>query len=158
VVHAAFTVAEKDRVLERMDFEAQFLVNKPEPPALPSKFTTFGTKWHSFYEGFKGHLAVQHGCMEFPLIYVIQEHTDVMEAMRTVDDYDLSDARLIAIVVLEGDEYDQDNKQVWNLLCPLVYGTSTWSYVKSYDRMKNGWTAWRVLAARGEGEAALDMR
>jgi len=110
VVHATFTLAEKDRVLERMDFEAQFLVNKPEPPALPSKFTTFGTKWHSFYEGFKGHLVVQRGCMEIPLIYVIREHTDVTEAMRTADDYDSSDARLIAIVVLEGDEYDEDNK------------------------------------------------
>jgi len=65
---------------------------------------------------------------------------------------------LIAIVVLEGDEYDEDNKQVWNLLRPLVYGTSTWSYVRSYDRMKNGQTALRVLAARGEGEAALDTR
>jgi len=110
VVHAAFTIVEQDRVLERMDFEAQFLVNKPEPPALPGKFTTFGTKWHSLYEGFKGLLAVQHRCMDIPLSYVIREHTDVMAAMQNADDYDLSDARLIAIVVLEGDEHDQDNK------------------------------------------------
>jgi len=137
---------------------SQFLVNMPEPPALPGKFTTFGTKWHSFYEGFKGHLMVQCGCMDIPLIYVIREHTDVTAAMRNANNYDLSDARLIAIFVLEGDEYDQDNKQVWNLLCPLVYGTPAWSYVKSYDRTKNRWTAWRVLAACGKGEAAMDAR
>jgi len=110
VVHAAFTIAEQDQVLERMHFEAQFLVNKPEPLALPGKFTTFGTKRHSFYEGFKGHLAVQHGCMDIPLSYVIREHTDVTAAMRNADDYDSSDARLIAIVVLAGDKYDQDSK------------------------------------------------
>jgi len=66
-------------------------------------------------------------CMDIPLIYMVREHTDVTAVMHNANNYESSDARLIAIVVLEGDEYDEDNKQVWNLLHPLVYRTLAWS-------------------------------
>lgn len=111
--HAGFTAAELTRIVNRMDFEAQFLVNKPSPPPLPDKFVSFGAKWRKFYEGFRGHLSVLRGCMNIPLVYVVRGHvevTDVMQDANTV--YASSDARLIATVTLQGDEYEQDNKRV----------------------------------------------
>lgn len=157
VEHPAFTDDELTRVLERMDYESQLEVNKPEPPALPDIFVSFGTKWRSFYEGFRGHLAVARGCMNIPLLYVVREHEAVTAEIRG-ETYASSDERLMATTVLAGAEYNQDNHRVWDLLRPLVYGTAAWNYVKSYDNTKNGRTAFRVLERRGEGEAALDAR
>lgn len=157
VSHPAFTAAETARVMTRMDFEVQLEVNKAKPPPLPDKFVNFSGKWRPFYEGFKGHLAVARGCMNIPLLYVVREHSEVTAAMRD-DTYTSSDERLMNLVVLTTDEYSQDNSRVWDLLRPLVYGTSAWNYVKQYDRSEDGRMAFRVLQRRGEGDAALDAR
>lgn len=157
VAHPSFTAAEMTRIMTRMDFEAQLEVNKPKPPPLPDKFVNFSGKWRPFYEGFKGHLAVARGCMNVPLLYVVREHTEVTETIRNAT-YSSSDERLMNVVVLTTDEYKEDNRRVWDLLRPLVYGTSAWNYVKQYDRSENGRMAFRVLQRRGEGDAALDAR
>lgn len=57
---------------------------------------------------------------------------------------------------MHGTEYSEDNNRVWDLLNPLVYGTAAWDYMKQYEHMKNGRTAFRVLEHCGEGEAAID--
>ena len=71
VVHNDFTPEELTWMLARMEFEDQLKVNKPEVPSLPDKFTSFGTKWKAFSEGFKGHCAVVRGCMNIPLLYIL---------------------------------------------------------------------------------------
>lgn len=73
-------------------------MNKPELPPLPAKFVSFGTKWHTFAKGFKGHCGVSCGCMNIPLIYVLHEHTDVTAAMHAAE-YPSTDDHLIACVV-----------------------------------------------------------
>jgi hypothetical protein len=155
--HNDFNASELARIIERMDFEEKLSINKPVPPALPDKFTSFGTKWRIFSEGFQGHCSVLRGCMNIPLSYVLREHGEVDPELLEAD-FDSSDERLMNLVVLSGDEYRQDNIRVWDLLRPLVYGTPAWDYVKSYDAPKNGRTAFQVLQKRGEGEAAQDAR
>lgn len=157
VVHTNFTAGRLTEAMGRMDFEAHLVINKPSPPPLPDPFTSFAGKWRSFYEGFKGHLAILRGCMNIPLIYVVRESEEVTAEIRAAD-YDSTDSRLIATVALAGEEYAQDNKRVWDLLRPLVYGTTAWAYVKHYGRATNGRLAFRVLETRGEGNAALDAR
>lgn len=157
VVHNNFTAAEMQRTIERMDFEADLAVNKPELPELPEKFISFGTKWRAFIEGLKGHCSVLRGCMNIPIAYVYRE-TVAPTAEQRAAAYDSSDARLMALVLLEGREYRQDNHRLWDLIRPLVYGTAAWDYVKGYDRAKNGRMAVRVLERRGEGDAAMDAR
>ena len=153
----SFIVAELERMLTRMDFEAHLLVNKPETPPLPDKFINFGAKWLPFYEGLKGYLEVDRGSMNIPLIYVCREHETVTNEMRDAT-YSTTDERLMTCVVLRGNEYREDNKRVWDLIRPLVYGTTAWNYVKQFDRMRDGRGAFHVLQRRGEGEAALDSR
>ena len=157
VVHTEFTPAELERVMTRLDYEAHLSVNKPDVQELADKFVSFGPKWKTFSENFSGHCAAQRGCMDIPLSYVFREHEDVTDEMRGAA-YDDSDARLMAIVMLQGDEYLQDRARVWNLLRPLVYGTPAWDYVKQYDARKDGRGAFRTLLRRGEGEAAMDAR
>lgn len=149
--------AEMTRTLSRMDYEDKLKVNKVEAPPLPDKFVSFGEKWRPFGEGFEGHLAVARGVMNIPLAYIVREIEVPTNEMRNKT-YDTSDDRLIALVVLAGEEYEQDNARVWDMLRPLIYGTSAWSFVKQYNARKNGRMAYLTLKLRGEGEAVTDAR
>jgi hypothetical protein len=156
VVHNNFTPAEMDRMLARMDFEAQIKVNETKPPPLPDKFVSF-TKWRVFSEGFAGHCSVLRGCMNIPLSYLLREHDIPTDDMRTAT-YSNSDNRLLSLVMLEGDEFSHDNIRVWDLLRPLIYNTAAWDYVKNLDKTKDGRKAFHVLMRRGEGNAARSAR
>lgn len=157
LVHDEFTDEESQRILARMDEEAQFSVNKPVAPPLPEKFTSFGPKWREFSEGLKGHCGSVRGCMNIPLAYLLREvDPPTPEMLAAV--YDTTDERLMALVRLAGPEYQQDNKRLWELMCPLIRGTAAWEYVKNFERTSDGRRAFRVLQLRGEGEAAIDAR
>jgi hypothetical protein len=64
----------------------------------------------------------------------------------------------MAIVSLQGRDYQKDNSLVWQLLCPLVLETAAWNYVKQFDTTLDGSSAFLALQTRGEGEAAVDAR
>jgi hypothetical protein len=91
-----------------MDFEAQLKVNKQDLPPLPSKFIFFDSQWRVFSEGLMGHLNVVHRCMNILLAYMLHEHTVPMEAMFNAT-YKDTDQCLMACIVLQGNEYKQDN-------------------------------------------------
>ena len=160
--HAAFTDEECQRILARMDEEAFFAVNKPVTPPLPEKFTSFGMKWREFSESLKGHLNTVRGCMNIPLAYLLRDvevpTAEMMAADAVADMFSTTDERLMALVRLEGVEYQQDNRRLWDLLCPLIRGTAAWEYVKMCERNSDGRRAFRILQLRGEGEAAVDAR
>jgi hypothetical protein len=70
----------------------------------------------------------------------------------------MADERLMAIVSLQGRDYQKDNSLVWQLLRPLILETAAWNYVKQYDTTQDGRSAFLALQTRGEGEAAVDAR
>ena len=96
------------------------------------------------------------GVWIFHLHGVLREHTDVTNKMRVAVYGDDQDSLLMNIVLLSGDEYRQDNIHIWNLLCPLVYGTVAWDYVKHLDQQKGSHIAFQMLEHCGEGDAACD--
>ena len=156
IAHDNFTDEERQRILSRMDEEANFATNRPATPPLPDKFTSFGPKWREFSEGLQGHCKIVHGCMNIPLAYLLREvEPDV--AMLTAA-FDTTDQRLMALVLCIGPEFQQDNRRLWDLLCPLIRGTPAWEYVKVCERSGDGRRAYRILKLRGEGEAAVDAR
>ena len=161
--HAEFTEDEIERILSRMNEEANFAVNKPVAPPLPEKFSSFGPKWREFCDGLKGHCAIVRGCMNIPLAYLLREvePTAAMLAADLAGDVGLfgtTDQRLMALVRCDGAEFQQDNKRLWDLLCPLIRCTPAWEYVKMCERTSDGRRAFRTLKLRGEGEAAVDAR
>ena len=163
IEHADFTDEEINRILGRMDEEANFAVNKPVTPPLPEKFSSFGPKWREFCDGLKGHCAIVRGCMNIPLAYLLRDEEPTAETLAAdaagdVDLFDTSDERLMALVRCAGPEFQQDNKRLWDLLCPLIRSTPAWEYVKTYERACDGRRAYRTLKLRGEGEAAIDAR
>jgi hypothetical protein len=64
----------------------------------------------------------------------------------------------MAIVSLQGRDYQKDNSLMWQFLCPLVLETAAWNYVKQSDAMQDGRSAFLTLQIRGEGEATVDAR
>ena len=68
------------------------------------------------------------------------------------------DQRLMALVRCAGNEFQHDNRRLWDLICPLIRGTPAWEYVKTCERSCHGRRAFRTLKLRGEGEAAVDAR
>ena len=161
--HAHFTDEEIERILARMDEEANFAVNKPVTPPLPEKFSSFGPKWREFCDGLKGHCAIVRGCMNIPLAYLLRDEEPTAETLAAdaagdVDLFDTSDERLMALVRCAGSEFRQDNKRLWDLLCPLIRSTPAWEYVKTYERACDGQRAFQTLRLRGEGDAAVDAR
>ena len=156
IEHDNFTDEERLRILSRMDEEANLATNKPATPPLPDKFTSFGPKWREFSEGLLGHCKIVRGCMNIPLAYLLREVEPTAEMLDA--EYDTSDQRLMALVRCEGPEFHQDNRRLWDLICPLIRGTAAWEYVKTCERSGDGRRAYRILKLRGEGEAAVDAR
>ena len=102
-VHDDMTQAELERILERMEEEESIAEMKSVPPPLPDKFISFGKNWRGSSESFQGHCAVVRGMMHIPLVYLLREHTHVTLDPRAAD-YSNADARMMAIVRLEGTE------------------------------------------------------
>jgi hypothetical protein len=148
-------------MLARLDEEDELVVNKPAAPALPEKFTSFGPKWRDFCDGLKTYCTAVRGCRNVPLVYLMRDVEPNAAAVANAlvaDMYDSTDQRLIALVKCEGAGYAQDNKRLWEILCPLIKGTPAWEYVKTCEQAQDGRLAYRTLKLRGEGEAAVDAR
>jgi hypothetical protein len=155
IVHNALTQDKLERILERMEEVESLAEMKPAPPPLPKKFGSFGKNWRVFSEGFKGHCAVVCGIMNILLAYILREHTIVTSEHQDAD-YSTADERLMAIVSLQGRDYQKDNSLVWQLFHPLVLETAAWNYVKQYNTTQDGRSAFLALQTRGEGETAVD--
>jgi hypothetical protein len=104
IVHNDFTDEELERTLERMEEEESMAEMTVTAPPLPDKFTSFGTNWRTFSEGFKGHCAVVRGTMHLPLLYVLRAHVAVTPAQQAAA-YNTADERLMTLVQLTGKEY-----------------------------------------------------
>jgi hypothetical protein len=156
IVHNELTQDELERILEHMEEVESIADMKPIPPPLPEKFSSFSKNWRIFLEGFKGHCAVVRGNLYIPLAYILREHTIVTPEHRAAAYHSTADERLMAIVSLQGRDYQKDNSLVWQLLCPLVLETAVWNYVKPFNVMQDGRSAFLALQTRGEGEAAVD--
>lgn len=157
VVHNDFTLAELARVLERLHCEELKSINAPEPPPLPKAFVSFASPWREFSDGIKYYCAVVRGCMNIPLLYLLREHAMPTAAMHQTF-YEKSDDRLMDLVLLQGDDFIEDNRRLWSVLRSLVYGTPAWDYVKTYDKAKDGRTAFLTLQRRGEGTEPIAAR
>ena len=62
--------------------------------------------------------------MNIPLAYLLRDEEPTAETLAAdaagdVDLFDTSDERLMALVRCAGPEFQQDNKRLWDLVCPL---------------------------------------
>jgi hypothetical protein len=114
-------------------------------------------KWETFWEQFKTYMGRLRGAAKCPLTYVFREHAAVDPAMHLLA-YQDHDARLVATTELLGPWYEVDNHRVYNEFKSLVLKGPGWSFVKSFDRARNGRDAILTLKRQCEGTSAIQSR
>ena len=109
--------------------------------------------WTKFSELLVTYLGCTIGAAEIPLTYLIREHGDVTPEIQDAD-YDNDEDRLVATTVLAGPHFTIDNTTLYEELKPLVINGAGWSFIKQFDRTKNGRGAFLALKNQAEGQSA----
>jgi hypothetical protein len=72
--------------------------------------------------------------------------------------YDDHDERLVAMTLLQGDWYALDNHRVYDEFRALVLKGPGWSFIKTFDHLKDGRNAVLNLRRQCEGTSAIQTR
>jgi hypothetical protein len=117
----------------------------------PAEYKT-GSKWKAFKEGAIAYLNGVKGRHDIPLAYIIRE-----DAVPLPNQVYLSEhQRLIAIMPLQGVEYEDDNGRVFDLLKSWTLNGPAWTWMRAHNSTRNGRQAWLSLIAHFEGDAQRD--
>ena len=73
-------------------------------------------------------------------------------------DYVMNDDHYYAITVLEGAHYREDNKHVYEELQSLTIDGPGWTFIKNFQRARNGHAVILALKAQSKGWSATEMR
>jgi len=114
-------------------------------------------KWEAFWEQWKTYMGRTRGAAKCPLTYVFRDHELVDHEMHQAP-YDDLDARLVATTVLNGPWFELDNHRVYEEFKILVLKGPGWSFIKTFDRTKNGRGAVMALRRQCEGTSAIQSR
>ena len=118
----------------------------------PEKLTDL-VKWTKFWELFTTYLGRVKGAALTPLSYLIREHVVVtQEQLDAV--YGSTQERLITTTALSGAHFDLDNRTLYDEFKPLVVDGPGWSFIKKFDRSKDGRGAVLALKTQAEGTSA----
>jgi hypothetical protein len=97
-------------------------------------------------EDLDNYLLLRLGETGLPLLYVVRDEvpTPAIDIGFGLPDY-------IQEMILRGDHgtasYQNDNKEVWNVIRQLTHGGPTWSWVSQYARTNNGRDAYMAIKA-----------
>ena len=69
-------------------------------------------------------------------------------------DYQSEQEQLIATTALNGMHFDPENRTLYNEFKPLVVDGPGWSFIKKFDRSKDGRSAVLALKSEAEGTSA----
>jgi hypothetical protein len=115
------------------------------------------SKWETFWEQWKTHMRRTQGAAKCPLSYVFGEHDLVTNEMHLAV-YDDHDDRLVNTTTLNGTWFELDNHQVYEEFKVLTLKGPGWSFIKAYDRTKNGRATVLALCQQCEGTSAMQFR
>jgi hypothetical protein len=94
-------------------------------------------KWETFWEQWRTYMGRTCGAAKCPLLYIFRDH-EVMDPAMHVADYPDHDSRLVAITLLDGPWFQLDNQRVYDEFKALVLKGPGWSFIKAFDRTKDG--------------------
>jgi hypothetical protein len=130
-------------------------------PDKPSELKNLDN-WEVWVERFDTYCSNIYGAAKCPIKYVYREKENPDPADFTAP-YESHDDYLIACTSLWGNWYSVDNKRVYEELKALcLWGSKTpavaWTWIKSYDRQKDGRSALLALRHQCEGTVAKHTR
>ena len=114
-------------------------------------------KWEVFWERFESYMSRLRGAAKCPYTYIFREEAEVTPAMHAAV-YQDHDAMLVATTILQGDWFNIDNQRVYDEFKNLVVNGPGWSFIKTYDRVKDGRSAVLALKRQCEGTSAVQTR
>ena len=118
----------------------------------PAKLTDL-VKWTKFWELFTTYLGRIKGAALTPLTYLIRDHDAVTPELLAAD-YASTQERLFATTSLSGAHFELDNRTLYDEFKPLVVDGPGWSFIKRFDKKKDGQGAVLALKAQAEGTSA----
>ena len=113
--------------------------------------------WIKFWLKFSSYLSRIRGAAHIPLTYLVRESGEVTDDIAAAE-YATEDDRLIATTVLEGPHYLLDNTTLYDEFKPLVVDGPGWSFIKKFDKAKDGRKAVLALKKQAEGLSATQTR
>jgi hypothetical protein len=113
--------------------------------------------WTKFYQLFSTFLGCTIGAAKIPLTYLIRDEAIVTQEIQDAD-YDNDVERLEATTIFQGSHFDIDNTTLYEALKPLVINGPGWSFIRQFDKAKNGRAALLALKSQAEGQSAQRMR
>lgn len=140
-------------VLERMKADHDYKkATEDTDITQPTKLTDM-VKWTKFWELFTTYLGRVKGAALTPLTYLIRDH-DVVTAEILNATYATTQERLIATTALSGAHFELDNRTLYDQFKPLVVDGPGWSFIKRFDKKKDGRSAVLALKTQAEGTSA----
>ena len=126
-------------------------------PKKPKVLNELTKQWPTWWESWDAYMSQLRGEADIPLQYIYRTDKEVSDAVRTAS-YDSMDERYMATTVLEGDHFKVDNVRVFDELKELTMEGAGWSFIKRFDRSKNGREAVLTLKTQAEGQSAKATR
>ena len=149
----SFTEAVMTETLARMQADKDYKrATEDTEIQKPEKLTDL-VKWTKFWELFTTYLGRVKGAALTPLSYLVREHTEVTDEIRTAE-YASVQEKLIATTALSGAHFDLDNRTLYDEFKPLVVDGPGWSFIKRFDKAKDGRAAVLALKTQAEGTSA----
>jgi len=122
----------------------------------PKEFSDM-MKWEVFWEQWKTYTGHLRGAAKCPLSYIFRDHVQVDHALHLFTFVD-HDSRLIATTELQGPWYELDNHRIYDEFKALVLKGPGWSFIKAFDRTRNGREAVLTLRRQCKGTSAIQSR
>ena len=148
-----FTDAVVTEVLDRMKADKDYKkATEDTDITKPTKLTDM-VKWTKFWELFTTYLGRVKGAALTPLTYLIRDHGTVTQELLDAA-YSTTQERLIATTALSGAHFELDNRTLYDEFKPLVVDGPGWSFIKRFDKKKDGRGAVLALKTQAEGTSA----
>jgi hypothetical protein len=117
----------------------------------PAEYKT-GSKWKAFKEGAIAYLNGIRGKHDIPLAYIIRDD----EVPQPNQVYQSEHQRLIAVALLQGVVFEDDNGRVLDLLKSWTINGPAWTWMHAHNSTRNGRQAWLSLVGHFEGDVQRD--
>jgi hypothetical protein len=148
-----FTNAAIEETLARMKADSDYkLATEDTDIRKPEKLTDLA-KWTKFWELLTTYLGRVKGAALTPLSYLVREHEEVTPEYFDAT-YPSVQERLIATTAMNGTHFDLDNRTLYDEFKPLVVDGPGWSFIKKFDKTKDGRSAVLALKSQAEGTSA----
>ena len=131
-----------------------------DPDKMPSVDKSFGII--KAMDLLPSHLRDRLGVRKVPLSYVIRDDEapapigNLAPDKATAAEYTSIAEELIACVPLSGDQYNEDNAKVFQIIQDMVNGTSFESSIKAHQRRRDGRAAYLALCQHNLGSSKWD--